>query len=99
MTKPDLINAFFECAGGLMHWTNVLALYRDKQIRGINLWATVFFNGWGFWNLWYYPHLGQWASFWGGLVIVSANSVWVWLAIRYVYVLPRKNWTFSDEVD
>lgn len=86
---PDLVNALFEGFGGLMHWTNVRAIYRDKQIRGVNVWATVLFNFWGAWNLWYYPHLGQWASFWGGLVIVSANSVWVWLALRYVYYLPR----------
>lgn len=83
MTGPDLINCAFETAGGLGLWVNVLALYRDKKVRGTNIWTAVWFNAWGFWNLWYYPHLGQWASFVGGLVSVSANTVWVALAFWY----------------
>ena len=90
MTTPDLINAGFEGLGGLMMWTNVRALYRDKQLKGVNIWATVMFNAWGVWNLWYYPHLGQWVSFGGGLVIVSANSVWVWLAFRYRWAAKQQ---------
>lgn len=83
MIDKDFINGFFEFAGGLMVWMNVLALYRDKKVMGVNIWATVLFNSWGFWNLYYYPSLGQWASFYGGLVIVSANSVWIFLAFKY----------------
>lgn len=83
MTIPDLVNALFEAAGGIMVWTNVRALARDRQVKGVNVWATVLFNAWGIWNLWYYPHLGQWASFAGGLVIVSANTCWIWLAWKY----------------
>lgn len=83
MNVPDLINGGFGAVGGVMHWINVMALVRDRQIKGVNVWAIVFFNAWGFWNLWYYPHLGQWASFTGGLIIVSANTAWVTLAFKY----------------
>ena len=83
---PDLINGLFEASGGLMNWTNVMALYRDKKVRGVNVWASVLFTAWGFWNLYYYPSLNQWASFFGGLVIVAGNTVWICLAYKY-----RKN--------
>jgi hypothetical protein len=91
--SPDFLNGLFEALGGIMHWTSVLALARDKQVKGTNVWATVFFNAWGIWNLWYYPHLGQWWSAAGGLVIVSANSVWIWLAWKYQ---PRLKAVCSD---
>lgn len=80
---PDLINAMFETAGGTMVWLNVLAIRRDQQVKGIEPWAIALMTLWGCWNLWYYPHLGQWASFWGGLVIVSANVAGLWLAWVY----------------
>ena len=83
MTGPDIINGAFETLGGVMNWTNVWAIWKDKKVRGVNIWASVLFTAWGFWNLYYYPHLNQWASFLGGLVIVSANFVWIALAFYY----------------
>jgi hypothetical protein len=86
ITWQDGTNGLIESLGGLMGWTNVFAIYRDKKVRGVNVWASAFFTIWGFWNLYYYPHLGQWASFVGGLCIVSSNVSWVYLAYTY-----RKN--------
>src|SRR5690349_21170123 len=83
MTTPDLINGLFELTGGLLNWGNVIRLYRDKQVRGVYVPAWALFTLWGFWNLYYYPHLNQWMSFAGGLVIVTANTVWVALAGYY----------------
>lgn len=74
---PDTINGAYEALGGLMLWRNVRQLYKDKQVRGISVLTTVFFTSWGVWNLYYYPHLDQWLSFAGGLVIVTANVAWV----------------------
>lgn len=82
----DLINGMFEFIGGIMIWSNVFVLLKDKKVMGVNVWATVVFNLWGFWNLYYYPSLNQWASFIGGLVIVLGNTSWVLLAYKY-----RKN--------
>lgn len=80
---PDLINGIFEAIGGLMLWRNCVALRRDKEVKGCNISTVVFFNLWGIWNLFYYPALGQIASFIGGLVIASANTAWVFLAMHY----------------
>ena len=79
----DAANGIFELVGGLMIWLNVARLYRDKRVAGVSVPVTAFFFCWGLWNLFYYPHLGQWLSFSGGLFIVAANAVWVAMAVRY----------------
>lgn len=83
MQAPDLVNGLFEFFGGAVNWLNVRQLLRDKKLRGVSKIPTVVFTTWGFWNLFYYPHLGQWLSFTGGIVIVGANAFWVYLAWRY----------------
>ena len=79
----DLINGLFELIGGALNWINVKYLLRDKQVKGVAVFPCAFFSAWGLWNLYYYPALNQWMSFMGGLIIVSANGVWVGLAIYY----------------
>lgn len=83
MEIPDLINALFESISGIALWNNVRILFRDKKIKGVSVLTTIFFTLWGYWNLFYYPHLNQILSFLGGLLVVSANTTWVILAIRY----------------
>lgn len=83
MQLADAINAAFEASGGIMNCVNCLQLYRDKRVSGVSITAQMFFAGWGFWNLFYYPHLGQWFSFAGGLPIVLANVAWVVMALYY----------------
>lgn len=83
MTAPDLINAGFELFGGLMVFDHCRALYRDKRVAGVSVIATSVFFAWGLWNLFYYPHLGQWASFAGGLVIVTGNCTWLGMMLYY----------------
>jgi hypothetical protein len=80
---PDLINGLFEGWGGVAIWGNVRRISRDRCTRGVSLKSTAFFTSWGFWNLFYYPHLAQWLSFTGGLFIVAGNTVWIALAWRY----------------
>lgn len=83
---PDLINGLFEVVGGLLIWLNVYQLHKDKKTKGIHPLPTLLFLLWGYWNLYYYPHLSQWFSFAGGILLVVANTIWVWQ--MYVY---RKN--------
>jgi len=83
MQIPDLINGNFEFIAGILLWLNVFRVYRDKQIQGIHIFPTAFFALWGFWNLFYYPHLGQWLSFVGGIMVVVPNTIWVSLAVYY----------------
>lgn len=80
---PDLINGSFELFSGIFLWLNVRQLYLDKKIKGVRILPSAFFAMWGFWNLYFYPHLGQWFSFAGGLNIVTANSIWVVQMIYY----------------
>ena len=80
---PDIINGLFESIGGIMIWLNVLAILKDREVKGINWLTVVFFTSWGYWNLYYYPHLNQWASFLGGLVIVSGNTAWIYYCIKF----------------
>lgn len=88
MNLPDLINSGYEAFGSVMIWLNVATVYKHKQVRGIHLGSMTFFTSWGFWNLYYYPHLHQWASFAGGLSIFLANIVWLWLAVYYHLTQP-----------
>lgn len=84
MTWQDFINAFFEFGAGFAVLLHCLQLYKDKIVRGTSVWATSFFFSWGLWNLYYYPHLDQWASFFGGLSIVTANLLWVSMLWYYI---------------
>ena len=43
-----------------------------------------FFAAWGYWNLYYYyPSLDQWWSFWGGVGVVTMNTIWLGQLIYY----------------
>lgn len=87
MSLPDVVNGVFEGVGGLMLFADCLRLWWEKAIAGVNWQVRAFFLAWGVWNLFYYPHLDQWFSFGGGLLIVIANAIWVALAVHY----SRKN--------
>jgi len=79
----DLINGLFEAFAGAMILLHCRRLYIDKKVRGASTVATTFFTLWGFWNLFYYPHLGQSWSFYGGVIVVAANAIWLGLMLRY----------------
>lgn len=83
MTIPDIVNGAFEALAGVAILNHCRALYRDKEAKGVSLWSTVFFSAWGFWNIFYYPHLQQTASFLGGLCVVTANCSWIGLMVYY----------------
>jgi hypothetical protein len=90
MQFNDLINGLFELVGGILNWMNVVRLFKDKDIKGVYYPAWIFFAVWGLWNLYYYPSLDQWMSFVGGLIITSANVVWVILALYYTKAFSTK---------
>lgn len=77
MTLPDIINGVFESAGGFFIGLSVLKLYREKVVRGVSWIHVSFFTTWGFWNLYFYPHLDQWMSFVGGAFLVTVNAIWL----------------------
>lgn len=79
----DLINGCFEALGGFAISLSCLALYRAKMVRGVSIWHMGFFLAWGLWNLYYYPSLGQWLSFAGGLGVAMANLIFVGMILYY----------------
>jgi hypothetical protein len=80
---PDAVNGGFDLAGGAFAALNVYRVWRDRSVAGVSVTAGAFFAVWGYWNIFYYPHLGQWWSFAGGLTVTLANTAWVVLALRY----------------
>lgn len=80
----DAINAGFELVGAILMVLNIRAVLRDKMVRGVNWLVIAFFASWGFWNLLYYPHLGQWFSFAAGVLLVTGNTVYAALLVYYI---------------
>jgi hypothetical protein len=83
MNIPDLINGLFEFCGSLAAWWNVRALWKDKHFSGVRIAPTLFFTSWTVWNLYYYPHLGQWISFFAGTCIGFGNLSYLILMLKY----------------
>lgn len=83
MNWPDAVNGLFELFAGFFVLNHCRVLHIDKMVRGASVISTIFFFTWGLWNLFYYPHLDQWASFAGGILIVMANCLWVSMMIYY----------------
>ena len=83
----DMLNAGFELMGFVMMLPSIIRAYRLRSVVGVH-WATpAFFWIWGLWNVFYYPHLGQWFSFTAGLLLVISNTAWFLLVLRYT---PRE---------
>lgn len=81
--SPDLINGTFELLGAPFIWLSIFNLLKTKKVNGVSWINVAFFTAWGYWNLFYYPHLGQWLSMFGGIAVVISNSIWVWFLIKY----------------
>jgi len=78
----DIGNGLFEIIGAFFTWRNYIQLRREREIKGVYWPMLMFFTAWGFWNLFYYPSLGQWFSFAGGSALVLGNIAWVGLVIE-----------------
>lgn len=79
----DNVNGIYEVIGGFFILLHCLKLHKDKTTKGVSVKAFIFFASWGIWNLYYYPHLNQWWSFYGGCHIVFWNIIWIIFAIYY----------------
>lgn len=84
LSVPDLINGTYEAIGGAFIALSIRKLHREKLVKGVSWIHVGFFASWGYWNLFYYPHLGQWLSFVGGVGIVTTNTIWLAQMIYYI---------------
>lgn len=90
MIAPDVINAAFECGGGILMGLNIRRILKDRIVRGVAWPVIAFFAVWGGWNLFYYPHLGQWASFAAGVALVVTNTIYAGLLVHYTIKEHRR---------
>lgn len=90
----DIANGAFELCAGIIIILSILKLHKDKLVRGVAWPMVAFFAAWGAWNLFYYPNLGQWFSFAGGVLVFVTNLIWTAQLIywtRRERLLKRKN--------
>jgi hypothetical protein len=85
----------FEGLGGFVVLLNVQRILLDKIVRGVDWKVMGFFTAWGLWNLFYYPHLGQWLSFAAGVWIAVTNLAYLTLMVHYI----RKEAKIDDRDD
>lgn len=83
MTWVDGVNATFEGGGAVLLCLNVRRLWRDKALAGVSLVPTVWWNLWGFWNVYFYWAVTQHVSMVAGVGVLVMNTIWVGLALYY----------------
>jgi hypothetical protein len=83
MSWQDAVNAVFEFSGSIAVWLNVRAIYRDRGYAGGRIYVNVFFFSWSWWNLYYYPHLGQMLSAIGTMSIGFANMAYLIMMLHF----------------
>jgi len=79
----DMINGVFESCGGFFILLSIIKLERDREVRGISWLHVAFFAMWGYWNLWYYPTLGQWFSAFGGVLLAATNTYYLVRLVQF----------------
>jgi len=98
MKWNDIVNGLFELGGAYFTWRNYFQLRKDLELKGVWWPLIAFMTVWGFWNLAYYPSLGQWYSFAGGVILVGGNAFWVNLALKLKYLPEYKRPGYYEHV-
>lgn len=80
----DTVNGGYEILAGGFVANHARVLYADKEVKGVSVASVAFFFTWGIWNLYYYPHLGQLVSFFGGIAVATANCIWLSFMVYYL---------------
>ncbi len=93
----DGINAAFELFGAFIMWMNVYQLYKDKIVRGIHYSTVMFMTSWGFWNVYYYPHLDQLLSGMAAGFLAFTNLCYL-IMILYYRKRERDDRKFEEEL-
>lgn len=60
---PDHVNGLFELCGVLFASLSVVRAVKRGRVVGVHYMTYAFITAWGLWNMYYYPSLGQWWSF------------------------------------
>ena len=92
----DVFNGAFEFLGAPFIFMSVLKLHKDKEVKGVSWTHVAFFSSWGLWNLYFYPFMGAWFSFLGGVALVLVNITWLLQLIYYIKYPGGKNASTSN---
>lgn len=80
----DIINASFEVGASITVWFNVYRILKDKETKGVEWKAWIFYTVWGAYDVfYYYPVLKQLLSFYAAILLLVGNCTWVILAFKY----------------
>ncbi len=90
MTLHDIVNSVFELFAGFAILMHCRAATKAQNVAGVSVLATIFFASWGVWNLFYYPMLGQWFSFFAGIFVMYANVMWIRAQFKFNTELRAK---------
>lgn len=77
-------NAILEVLGSLFVSRSIISLYHDKMVRGVSPWMIGFFTYWGYWNLFYYPSVGDTVSFYACIAVTAANTTYLGMMLYYI---------------
>lgn len=80
---PDVVNGLFEFLGSFFIGFSIYKIHHEKKVAGVSWIHVIFWSFWGAWNLFYYPHLGQWWSFVGGIAVTATNTFYVGQLMYY----------------
>ena len=98
MINPDAINGFYEVCGALVVWLSVIQIRKNKVVKGYNPMVTWFFATWGLWNLYYYYHLDQPISWYGGMALFVVNCIWLGHLYYYLWQKPKGYYTSVNDI-
>jgi len=91
---PDLINALFELGGAFAIAFSIKMLYNDRLVRGVSWIHVSFFFLWGMWNLYFYPAVDAYLSFYAGILLATANGIYV---IQLVYYTAKEKYGYRTQ--
>ena len=97
--STDIINAIFNLCGAVAVSSSIYKLLQDKVVRGIYWPMIIFFISWSTWNLYFYGVLGQWYSVLGGISIVTAEAIYIYLLVHFSNLENLHKDSFSSYIE
>ena len=86
---PDIINSFFTCGVGLFTSLNVYRALKDHSIKGVSIWAALFFCSGAYWNLYYYHAIHQPVSFLFSVWAAVASAFYLALFVKFHHIKTK----------
>jgi hypothetical protein len=79
----DLVTVLFELVGLMCLLGDWRALYRDKSVKGVSLWARCVYGAWACWNTYFFSAMLMPFSAAVAAFSVFIYCIWLAMALRY----------------